>query len=68
MKRDELKKFRLEQGFTQVQMADKLGISKSHYINIERGVFNPSVQVMNQFYKAFGNKYDDIWKIFELKG
>lgn len=54
MKRTGLKVFRIRQGLTQKQMAEKLGISESHYSGIERGVQNPSYTVIEAFTKVFG--------------
>ena len=49
-----MKIFRIRQGLTQKQMAEKLGISKSHYSGIEQGVQNPSYTVIETFAKVFG--------------
>lgn len=54
MKRIGLKVFRIRQGLTQKQMAEKLGISESHYSGIEQGVQNPSYTVIESFTKVFG--------------
>lgn len=54
MKRTGLQIFRIRQGLTQKQMAEKLGISKSHYSGIEQGVQNPSYTVIETFAKVFG--------------
>ena len=54
MKRIGLKVFRIRKGLTQKQMAEKLGISESHYSGIEQGVQNPSYTVIESFTKAFG--------------
>lgn len=63
MKRINLKLFRIKNDFTQQQMADKLGISKSHYTALELGKVNPSVQLLDKFSKEF--EYDDVWEIFK---
>lgn len=54
MKRTGLKVFRIRKGLTQKQMAEKLGISESHYSGIEQGVQNPSYTVIESFTKVFG--------------
>lgn len=54
MKRIGLKVFRIRKGLTQKQMAEKLGISESHYSGIEQGVQNPSYTVIESFTKVFG--------------
>lgn len=62
-KRYNLKDFRSRQELTQEEMAEKLGISKSHYVSIELGKVNPSVKVLEKFSKLF--EYDDIWQLFK---
>lgn len=63
MKRYNLKSFRQRQGLTQQAMADKLGIAKITYVNIERGVHNPSFGLLEKFAEVF--EYDDIWELFK---
>lgn len=62
-KRYNLKDFRSRQELTQEEMAEKLGISKSHYVAIELGTVNPSVKVLEKFSNLF--EYDDIWQLFK---
>ena len=40
-----LKKLRLNNGLSQKELADKLGISQNHYSNIETGMRCPSVKL-----------------------
>ena len=56
MKRTELKVFRTRLGLTQAQMAERLGISQSHYVGIELGVQNPSYGVIERFCDEFGSE------------
>lgn len=63
MKRYSLKMFREKQTLTQEEMAKKLGISKSHYVNIELGVYDPSYELLVKFSEIF--EYNDIWKLFK---
>lgn len=63
MKRGNLKAFREERHLSQKQMADKLHISKSHYVNIERGVFDPSYELLKIFSEQFN--CNDTWRIFK---
>lgn len=46
-------------------MAEKLGISKNHYANIECCIFDPSYKVMQKFSEAFGNEKIDVWDVFK---
>lgn len=45
MRRDWLRKIRKKMGFTQIEISEKLGISRSHYAAIENGIKNPSIEV-----------------------
>lgn len=63
MKRYNLKMFRIKNDLTQQDMADKLEISKSHYVSIEQGTQDPSFKLLEQFAKVF--EYDDIWELMK---
>ena len=56
MKRAELKAFRTSNGLTQKDVAEKLGISTSHYACIEQGTHNPSTKLVKAFCKVFGKE------------
>ena len=63
MKRYSLKMFREKHGLTQEEMAQKLEISKSHYVNIERGIYDPAYGLLERFAEVF--EYDDVWELFK---
>lgn len=65
MKRFNLKSFREKQGLTQQEMADKLGISKSYYVDIELGNSNPSFRVAEALYNNFHDKYGNIFELLK---
>lgn len=65
MKRYNLKSFREKQGLNQLEMAKKLGISKSYYVAIELGNSEPSFRVAEALYKNFKDKYDDIFELLK---
>jgi len=65
MKRFNLKSFREKQGLTQQEMADKLGISKSYYVDIELGNSNPSFRVAEALYNNFHDKCEDIFELLK---
>lgn len=48
-----LKSIRLERGWTQQYVADKLGITKGSYSNIENGVRDPSLKTAIKISKLF---------------
>ena len=52
---------RIERNLTQEEVAQKAGISRSAYTNIERGVKNPSFDVAVRIKKAVGFQNDDIF-------
>ena len=52
---------RIERNLTQEEVAQKAGISRSAYTNIERGVKNPSFDVAVRIKKAVGCQHDDIF-------
>lgn len=65
MKRFNLKIFREKQGLKQQEMADKLGISKSYYVDIELGNCEPSFRVAEAIDRNFHNQYDDIFELLK---
>ncbi len=65
MKRFNLKSFREKKGLTQLEMANKLGISKSYYVGIELGSNDPSFRVLEAIYNNFHNEYDDIFELLK---
>lgn len=66
MKRFNLALFRMRQGLTQGQMAQKLAISVSHYVGIENGFADPSYKVLCKFRDAFKDATkQDIFEIFK---
>jgi transcriptional regulator with XRE-family HTH domain len=43
-----IKKLRKNKHFTQGELADKVGISSNHLSNLERGIFQPSIEVVKR--------------------
>lgn len=65
MKRFNLKSFREKQELNQLEMANKLGISKSYYVAIELGNADPSFRVAEAIYNNFQDKYEDIFELLK---
>ena len=65
MKRFNLKTFRERLGLKQLDMANKLGISKSYYVAIELGNAEPSFRVAEALYKNFHDQYEDIFELLK---
>jgi DNA-binding XRE family transcriptional regulator len=51
---DAVRRIRKLTGMTQMQFAKELGIASRTYINIERGVGNPTVETLEKIGKPFG--------------
>lgn len=65
MRRINLKKLRIELDLKSQEMAEKLGISKQYYSNIENGRHNPSYEVIEVFEKVFNVDEKDVWGLFK---
>lgn len=58
-----MKERRLELNLTHEQVADKLGIDRSTYTNIENGNRNPSFDLSLKIKRLFKVKSDDIFLV-----
>lgn len=59
--RVKLKKMREAAGYSQQSFADKVGISRSHYSQIETGEKEPSLKVGLKIKRALDYEKDDIF-------
>jgi transcriptional regulator with XRE-family HTH domain len=57
---ENIKKIREQRGTTQEELADKVGVHVSYISRIERGVVNPSVEVLENIAKALKVKSSKI--------
>lgn len=55
-----LKSARTEQGMTQLDVAEKAGVSVNYYARIERADVKPSVETLEKIIKALNVKSSDI--------
>ena len=55
--------WRIEQRMKQKQVAEKLGVTLAHYSNLERGITNPSYELLVKFKELF--KVVDVLDLFE---
>lgn len=55
-----IKNTRAEQGMTQLDVAEKAGISVNYYARIERADVKPSVETLEKIIKALNVKSSDI--------
>ena len=59
--RSKMKSIRIDRGLTQKELANKIGISRSFYTNIELGVANPTLEVALKIKKVLDYDKDDIF-------
>ena len=55
--------WRIEQRLRQKDIYEKLGITPSHYSNLERGISDPSYELLTKFREVF--KVNDVLELFE---
>ena len=65
--REKLIELRVKMGYTQVTFAKRLGISRSHYSQIEEGHKNPTFAVSLKIKYLLGCERDDIFMLSDVK-
>ena len=60
MIKDNVKKARLQSGLTQVQVAEKLGVSQAQYARWESGGRNPKDDTLEKLAEIFGVRTDTL--------
>lgn len=58
---NKLKIARIEKGFTQEQLANKVGATRQTIGLIEKGKYNPSLQLCIKIAKELGKTLDDLF-------
>lgn len=66
MDRRNLKVLRAQHGLTQQKMAEKIGVSRSIYSEVEKGTRNCSVEFLAKLQRAFRIPDADIWKFAKI--
>ena len=66
--REKLIELRKKRGFTQDQMAEKLGVARSTYAGYEAGSFAPSLGIAVQIKKILKCCNDDIFTLLNVSG
>ncbi len=56
-----LKKYRLEKGLTQENLAEKVGIHPTYVGKLESGKNNPSTKMLYKITRALGIKFPDLF-------
>jgi putative transcriptional regulator len=59
-----IKEFRARHQFTQSDLAQKVGVRRETIVFLEKGKYNPSLQLAYEISKVFNLKIEDIF-IFE---
>ena len=58
---EKLQTLREGAGYTQQTFSERLGVSRSHYAQIESGDKNPSLKLSLKIKQALGYPYDDLF-------
>ena len=59
--RNRLPELRADKGWTQADLAERLGVSRQTVISIERGRFDPSLPLAFQIAEVFGQSIEQIF-------
>ena len=65
--KNRIKEFRGERGWTQQELAEKVGVSRQSINSIERERYEPSLSLALEFARVFGRPTDDIFKLGDKK-
>ena len=56
-----IKEFRAREGLTQEQLAEKIGVSRQTILYIERGQYNPSLNLVFKICKVLRCKVEELF-------
>ena len=59
--KNHLKEFRKEKGYSQLQLADEVGVSRNTISSIETGQFNPTAKLALILCIALEKKFEDLF-------
>ena len=68
MLRNRLRELRLEQGLTQVSLANIVGVTRQTIIALEKGKFVPSVKLALRLADTLGTPLEDVFWLDDDKG
>ena len=60
--KNRLKSLRRERGWSQSELADRVGVSRNSIISIENGRFDPSLPLAFELAEAFEMRIEDIFQ------
>lgn len=56
-----LEEFRTQNGWTQQDLADRVGVSRQTIISLERGRYNPSITLAFRLARQFDKKIEELF-------
>ena len=56
-----MEEFRIQNGWTQQELADRTGVSRQTIISLERGRYNPSIILAFRLARQFDLKIEDLF-------
>ena len=56
-----IKEYRIENRMSQQQLADKVGVRRETIIRLERGEYNPSLELAYDIAKVFGTSIEEVF-------
>ncbi len=68
MKRINLKVFRIKQKLSQNEMAKRLNVGRSTYVEIENGKRDGSIRFFNNLQDEFQLTDDEVWNLTKKEG
>lgn len=68
MLRNRLRELRLQQGLTQVTLAERVGVTRQTIIAVEKGKFVPSVKLALRLADTLGTPLEDVFWLNDDKG
>ena len=68
MLRNRLRELRLQQGLTQVTLAERVGVTRQTIIAVEKGKFVPSVKLALRLADTLGTPLEDVFWLDDDKG
>lgn len=63
-----LEEMRAQKGWTQQELAERVGVSRQTIISLERGRYSPSIQLAFKLARQFGVRIEDVFVYSEEEG
>lgn len=64
---NKIQSLRMKKGVSQIEIANKLGLSRIYYGNIEKGIKPASTELAGEIAKVYKVKVSDLFKKFDEK-